>query len=143
VTPTVVSCSLDYVKTYIADRATRTARETYGAPFEPSARSFAFAAHDDAQKPPLAVLSMTIAGGVAMLDELVFDDPQHDDGAARMLIRRFEETASYQNCHKACARVARDGPAAELLTRAGFRIGADLPRHYFQKDFVEMVKWLQ
>jgi hypothetical protein len=143
VTPIIISCSLDSVRAFIADRAIRTAREMYGASFDLSARSFAFAAHDDAQNPPLAVLLMTVAGGVAAIDELIVGAPQHGDESASLLIRRFEETASYQNCHKACARVTRDGPTAELLTRAGFRIGAVLPRHFFQTDFVEMVKWLQ
>jgi hypothetical protein len=143
VTPIVISCSVDSIKNFIADRATRTARETYGAPFDPSARSFAFAAHDDAQKPPLAVLLMTIAGGVATIDALIVESPHDDTGAASLLIRRFEETASYHNCHKACARVTRDGSTAELLNRAGFRIAAVFRRHYFQADFVELVKWLQ
>jgi hypothetical protein len=143
VTPIVIACSVDSIKNFIADRATRTARETYGAPFDPSARSFAFAAHDDAQKPPLAVLLMTIAGGVATIDALIVESPQDDAGAASLLIRRFEETASYHNCHKACARVTSDGSTAELLSRAGFRIAAVFRRHYFQTDFVEFVKWLQ
>lgn len=142
-TPIVVSCSLDLAKTFIAGRAMRTAREIYGVPFDPSARSFAFAAHDDARKAPLAVLLMTIAGGVATIDELIVEAPESGAGAAALLARRFEETASYHNCHKACARVALNGSTAAALTDAGFRVAAVLQRHYFQKDFVEMVKWLQ
>jgi hypothetical protein len=144
VTPVVVSCDLESAQIFIADRAARTARETYGAPFDRSARSFAFAAHDDAQGPPLAVLLMTIAGGVATMDELIVEAPERDAGdAATLLIRRFEETASYHNCHKACARVTSDGSTAGSLARAGFRVSAVLRRHYFQTDFVELVKWLQ
>jgi hypothetical protein len=143
VTPIVVSCSLDRAKTFIAERAARTAREIYGVPFDPSARSFAFAAHNDARKPPLALLLMSIAGGVATIDELVVGDPERGAGAAALLIRRFEETASYHNCHKACARVAHNGSTAAALTEVGFRVAAVLQRHYFQKDFVELVKWLQ
>ena len=142
-TPVVVSCSLDRAKTLIAERAVRTAREVYGVPFDPSARSFAFAAHDDAQKPPLAVLLMTIAGGVATIDELIVESPESGAGAAALLVRRFEETASYHNCHKACARVAHNGSTEAALTAAGFRVAAVFQRHYFQKDFVELVKWLQ
>jgi hypothetical protein len=143
VTPTVVSCSLDLAKTFVAERAMRTAREIYGMPFDPSPRSFAFAAHDDARKPPLAVLLMTIAGGVATIDELIVETPESGAVAAALLVRRFEETASYHNCHKACARVAHSGSTAAALTAAGFRVAAILQRHYFQKDFVELVKWLQ
>lgn len=142
-TPIVVACSLDFVKTFIADRAARSARETYGVPFDPSAHSFAFAAHDDPQEPPLAVLLMTMSGGVATIDELVVEEPGSDGGAGSLLVRRFEETASYHNCHKASARVARDGSTAALLARAGFRVAAVFPRHYFQKDFVEFAKWLR
>jgi hypothetical protein len=142
VTPIVVACRLDFVKSFIADRAARTARQTYGAPFDPSARSFAFAAHDDAHEAPLAVLLMTIAGGVATIDELIVEAPERDAEAASLLVRRFEETASYHNCHKACARVTRDGSTAGLLAAAGFRVAAVLQRHYFQTDFVELVKWL-
>jgi hypothetical protein len=143
VTPIVVSSSLDAAKTFIADRAARTARATYGAPFDSSARSFAFAAHDGPQAPPRAVLLMTIAGGVAVIDELIVEEPKRGDEAAMLLIRRFEETASYHNCHKARACVNRDGAMAALLARAGFRTAAVIARHYFQADFVELVKWLQ
>ena len=141
--PIVVACSIESVKTFIADRAARTATETYGAPFDLSVRSFAFAAHDGAQGPPLAVLLMTIAGGVAAIDELIVDAPAQGAAAASLLLQRFETTASYHNCHKACARVKRDGSIAALLTNAGFRVAAVHQRHYFQADFVEVVKWLQ
>jgi hypothetical protein len=143
VTANVVASSLDAVERFIAGRAARTARETYGAPFDSSARSFAFAVHDDAHNVPLAVLLMTIAGGVATIDDLVVDSPNCDGEAATLLVRRFEETASYHNCHKAFARVTQDGSTAELLARAGFRVAAVLQRHYFQTDFVDLVKWLQ
>lgn len=141
--PVVVSCSVDSVKTFLADRAALTAREQYGAPFDPSARSFAFAARGDAQTPPIAVMLMTIAGGVAAIDELIVDAASSDSAAASLLVSRFEETASYHNCHKACALVKADGATAHLLTRAGYRVEALFKRHYFQADFVEVVKWLQ
>jgi hypothetical protein len=143
VTPIVVSCSLDLAKTFIAERAMRNAREIYGVAFDLSVRSFAFAAHDDARKPPLAVLLMSMAGGVATIDELIVEAPESGAGAAALLVRRFEETASYHNCHKACALVAHNGSTAAALTDAGFRVAAVFQRHFFQKDFVELVKWLQ
>jgi hypothetical protein len=139
----VFACSVESGKTFVAERAVRTARETFGVPFDASARSFAFAARDPEQGMPLAVLLMTIAGGVAAIDELVVESPERDAGAATLLVRRFEETASYNNCHKACARVMRDGSTAQLLASSGFRIAAVLPRHYFQAEFVDFVKWLQ
>ena len=142
-TPVVVAYDLESAKTFIADRAARTAREMYGAPFDPSARSFAFAAHDDAQSPPLAVLLMTMAGGVATIDELIVASADRDADVTALLLQRFEETASYHNCHKACARVTRDGSIAGRLERAGFRVAAVIQRHFFQRDFVELVKWLQ
>jgi len=142
VNPVVVSCTIESVKTFLAGRAALTARERYGAPFDPSARSFAFAANGDSQAPPIAVMLMTIAGGVAIIDELIVASPS-DGAAAEMLIGRFEETASYHNCHKASAVVKEDGATAQALTRAGYRVEAFLKRHYFQADFVEVVKWLQ
>jgi hypothetical protein len=143
VNPVIVSCSVDSVKSLLAERAALTAREQYGAPFDPSARSFGFAAHSDSQTPPIAVMLMTIAGGVATIDELIVASPSSGSEAASMLVRRFEETASYHNCHKARALVKLDGATAELLTRAGYRVEALLKRHYFQADFIEVVRWLQ
>jgi len=141
VTLVVVSDSVESIEAFVAARASRTAVENYGIPFAESKRTFAFVARDGADAPINGALLMTVAGGVAALDELVIELPSSDDVAAALL-RRFEETASYQNCHKVCARVKRDGRTAEALTRAGFRIAAVLERHYFQFDFVDFVKWL-
>lgn len=137
----VVSGSVESIEAFIAGRASGTAVENYGIPFAESKRTFAFEARESADAPICGALLMTLCGGVAALDELVIEGPSRDSVAAALL-RRFEETASYQNCHKLCARVKRDGRTAEALTRAGFRIAGVLERHYFQFDFVEFVKWL-
>ena len=138
----VVSCSIDAARVFLAARAARTAKETYGAPFDASLRSFAFAVRDGSSEIPVAMLVMTIAGGVASLDELVVDALAPAD-VAEALLARFEGTASYHNCHKACALVKRDGASAAALARAGYRVAAIRSRHYFQADFVDVVKWLQ
>jgi len=142
VTPTVVSCSVESASEFVAKRAAGTARATYGAPFDASARSFAFAVRDGPSGSPLAVLLMTIAGGVAEVDELVAETSA-PSSVVDALLTRFEETASYHNCHKACALVKRDGTTAASLARAGYRVAAVRSRHYFQADFVDVVKWLQ
>jgi hypothetical protein len=138
----VVSCTVESAKNFVAARAARTARATFGAPFDASARSFAFSVHDTSVESPVAVLLMTIAGGVAALDELVVEISAPAD-VADALVARFEETASYHNCHKACALVKRDGAAAATLARAGYRVAAIRSRHFFQTDFVDVEKWLQ
>ena len=138
----VTSCSIESAKHFAAERAARTARETYGAPFDASARSFAFTVRDASSKMPSAMLLMTIAGGVATLDDLVVDHSAPQD-VADALLARFEETASYHNCHKACALVKRDGTAAAALMRAGYRVASIRSRHFFQADFIDVVKWLQ
>jgi len=138
----VVSCSIESAKNFVAESAARTARATYGVPFDASARAFAFTVRDESSDSPLAVLMMTIAGGVAALDELVVETTA-PAGVVDALLGRFEETASYHNCHKACALVKLDGAAAASLARAGYRVTAIRRRHYFQTDFVNVVKWLQ
>jgi hypothetical protein len=137
----VVSDSVESIEAYVAERASRSAIENYGIPFAESKRTFAFVARDDADGPIHGALLMTMSGGVAALDELVTEPPSRDEAAAALL-RRFEETASYQNCHKLCARVKRDGWTAGALAHAGFRIAAVVERHYFQFDFVDFQKWL-
>jgi hypothetical protein len=137
----VVSESVESIEAFIAERASRTAVENYGIPFAESKRTFAFVARESDDAPISGALLMTISGGVAALDELVIELPSRDEVAAALL-RRFEEMASYQNCHKLCARVKRDGRTFEALTCAGFRIAGVLERHYFQFDFVDFLKWL-
>ena len=137
----VVGDSVESVEAFIAARASRTAVENFGIPFAESKRTFAFVARESADAPVDGALLMTISGGVAVLDELVIERQSRDD-VAEALLRRFEEAAAYQNCHKMCARVNRDGRSAEALTRAGFRVAAVLERHHFQFDFVDFVKWL-
>lgn len=141
-TVVVVSCGIESATSFVAERAARTAREMYGAPFDASARSFAFTVRHASSETSIAMLLMTIAGGVASLDDLVVDETAPAD-VTGALIERFEETASYHNCHKACALVIRDGMAAAALARAGYRVAAIRSRHYFQADFVDVVKWLQ
>jgi hypothetical protein len=126
----------------VAERASDTARADYGAPFDASARSFAFAVRDSPSGPPLAVLLMTIAGGVAEVDDIVAATAT-PSAVVDALLRRFEETASYHNCHKACALVKSDGTTAASFARAGYRVAAVRSRHFFQADFVDVVKWLQ
>jgi hypothetical protein len=142
VSPVVVSYSIESARNFVAERAARTARATYGAPFDASARSFAFAVRDETSESPLAVLLMTIAGGVAALDELIVESAA-SAAVVDALVTRFEETASYHNCHKACALVKCDGVAEASLLRAGYRVAAIRSRHYFQADFADLVKWLQ
>jgi hypothetical protein len=141
VTLVVVSSSVDSVEAFIAARASHTAIEEYGTRFVLSTRTFGYLARESVDGPAVGALLMTIAGGVATLDKLVADTPSRD-GAGAALLSRFEETASYQNCHKLSARVKRDGWAAEALTRARFRISAVVERHYFQFDFIDYAKWL-
>ena len=137
----VVSSSVDVIAAFMAEHASRSAVEDFGTRFVLSKRTFGFVARDVADGPDLGALLMTIEGGVATLDGLVADPPARDE-AAVALLRRFEETASYQNCHKLVARVKRDGWIAGALTRARFRIATVVERHYFQFDFVDFAKWL-
>jgi hypothetical protein len=142
VNPVVVARSVDSVEAYIAQRAASAAKQTYGYPFAASTRRFAFVACDGVDGPQTGALLMTVAGGVATLDGLELEPARQAGVAASALLARFEETASYNNCHKAWARVKRGGETDVLLSGAGYRCAGIVERHYFQFDFVDMVKWL-
>ena len=97
----------------------------------------------DASRPTasiVAALIYTLRGGVAEVESIAVDPAHADVGDA--LVRRFEEAASYNNCHKLIARVKQGGAEQSLLERLHFRVTAVLDRHFFQADFVDMVKWI-
>ncbi|HLJ82587.1 MAG TPA: hypothetical protein VKT51_00255 [Candidatus Eremiobacteraceae bacterium] len=132
---------------FCASRESADARRLYGAPFVTAPSIHALAATDvgtaDAGRPAESIvgaLVYTLCGGVAEIESIAIDAAHPDAGDA--LVRRFEEAASYNNCHKLVARVKQAGAEQTLLERLRFRVTAVLERHFFQAHFVDMVKWI-
>ncbi len=134
------SCSVDEARAVCDARERGYARRTYGAPFVAAPVTHALLAVEGESAAPAGALIFTIAGGVAEIDAIAFDDDSSDRD--RELIRRFEDAASYNNCHKMIARVKCESVEQAKLERCGFRVAAVVERHLFQSDFVDMVKWL-
>ena len=136
----VTSWSVDAARKFCESRERATAREAYGTPFVAAPETNALVVREHASAEPAGALIFTIAGGVAEIDILAAaGDPGRLDDA---LVKRFEETASYNNCHKMIARVKSRGREQHLLERAGFRVTGRVERHFFQAEFVDLVKWL-
>ena len=139
-TADVTSWPVEAARKFCDSRERASARETYGAPFVAAPETHALVVRDRAPAEPAGALIFTIAGGVAEIDLLAAaGDPGQLDDA---LVKRFEETASYNNCHKMIARVKSGGCEQRLLERAGFRVAGRVERHFFQAEFVDLVKWL-
>ena len=131
---------VDAVRTYCHARESASARDSFGAPFVAAPATRAFVALSSPADPPLAALVFTIAGGVASIES--FAPARGQNGVSAALLHKFEEAASYNNCHKMIARVKRDGVEHAQLAAVGFRVASVVERHHFQSDFVDMVKWL-
>jgi ribosomal protein S18 acetylase RimI-like enzyme len=140
VTAEIKSCPVETARTFCASRESAAARRLYGAPFVTAPSSHALAATDQAAASVVGALVYTLCGGVAEIESVAVDPNHPDVGDA--LVRRFEEAASYNNCHKLIARVKQAGAEQEWLERLRFRVTAVLERHFFQADFVDMVKWI-
>jgi hypothetical protein len=140
VTAEIKSCALETARTFCATRESADARRLYGAPFVSVPSTHALAATDEATASIIGTLIYTLRGGVAEIESVAVDASHVDVGDA--LVRRFEEAASYNNCHKLMARVKQGGAEQALLERLRFRATAMVERHYFQSDFADMVKWI-
>jgi GNAT superfamily N-acetyltransferase len=116
------------------------AKDELGAPFVWTFRPFAFSAHLDGEM--VGVLALSCVAGVARVEELIVAAPRRRGGIGSALLARAEDAASYQNCHKMIAAVKQGGSGQTFLESHRYRVAATLPRHYFQIDFVEMVRWL-
>jgi ribosomal protein S18 acetylase RimI-like enzyme len=139
VTAEIKSCTVETARIFCASRESADARRLYGAPFVTAPSTHALAA-TDATASIVGSLIYTLCGGVAEIESVAVDPSHPDVGDA--LVRRFEEAASYNNCHKLVARVKQGGAEQALLERLRFRVTAVLERHFFQADFAVMVKWI-
>jgi hypothetical protein len=140
VTADIKSCPVETARTFCTSREGANARRLYGAPFVNASSTHAIAATDEATASIVGALIYTLCGGVAEIESVAVDPSHPDVGDA--VVRRFEEAASYNNCHKLVARVKQGGAVQALLERLRFRVTAVLERHFFQADFVDMMKWI-
>ncbi len=139
-TAEIKSCAVETARNFCTSRESANARRLYGAPFAAVSSTHALAATAIAGASIVGALIYTLCGGVAEIESVAVDPALLDVGDA--LVRRFEEAASYNNCHKLMARVKQGSPEQALLERFRFRVTAVLERHFFQADFADMVKWI-
>jgi len=137
---TVMGCGSDEARRFADALWPAAAKEELGAPFSWSPRSFAFKAV--AGDETVGVVALVCIAGVARIEDVIVAPAWRRRGIGRALVQRAQDAASYQNCHKMIASVKEDGTGRAFLEGQRYRVAATLERHYFQQQFVEMVKWL-
>jgi GNAT superfamily N-acetyltransferase len=136
----VMGCELDDARRFADAHWPTAAKEELGAPFSWSPRSFSFRAVADDET--VGVIALVCVAGVARIEDVIVAPAWRRRGVGSALVQRAQDAASYQNCHKMIASAKEDGSGRTFFERQRYRAAATLERHYFQQNFVEMVKWL-
>jgi ribosomal protein S18 acetylase RimI-like enzyme len=106
----------------------------YGHDIEWKEKKFRFKAVENGRI--LGTVSGRYECGVVYVGTIIVAEKSRGKGIGKMLMDKVEEFAKGMGAHKIWLDTGSNWPAGKFYESLGFERTANLPNHYFQKDFV-------
>ena len=90
----------------------------------------------------IGTLSLEIQAKVAYVESLIVSDIHRREGVGKNLMRKAEGISRNQECHKIFLETGKGWKAQDFYQNLGYELTGELQKHYFEKDFIILTKWL-
>jgi GNAT superfamily N-acetyltransferase len=114
-------------------------KEHYGEDVKWTKEKFRLVAYDS-DKNILGDLGLEVEAGVAYVDSLIVGHKYQRKGVAKNLMKKAENIAREESCHKIYLKTGKSWDAKYLYLKLGYKITGELKRHNFKEDFVIFTK---
>lgn len=85
-------------------------------------------------------INIELESGVCYIDSLIVSSKHQRKGIGKDLVKKAEERAKKQGCHKITLETGADWRARKLYEKLEYKIVAELNNYYHNKDFILMDK---
>lgn len=94
------------------------------------------------KKEILGILVLKTQAGTAYISTLIVSQEHRREGVGKSLMNKAEEIAKEESCHKIYLETGRGWKAQSFYESLGYKITGDLKKHYWNKDFIILTKWI-
>ena len=90
----------------------------------------------------VGALKLQIECGVAKIDTIIVTKAKRNIGIGKQLMLAAENAVKKRGCHKIWLETGKGWSAISLYESMGYEKVADLPKHYFKKNFILLSKFI-
>ncbi|KKR31691.1 MAG: hypothetical protein UT63_C0063G0004 [Candidatus Gottesmanbacteria bacterium GW2011_GWC2_39_8] len=87
-------------------------------------------------------LDFTYLAGVSIIEALIIAKNFRGHGIGKMLMQKTLDLSHKLGAHKICVDTGKKWESVKFYEALGFKQTAEIPRHHFKEDFVQMTKYL-
>ncbi|MDP3973760.1 MAG: GNAT family N-acetyltransferase [Candidatus Daviesbacteria bacterium] len=114
--------------------------EHYGKEVEWNDKKFIFKAEEEGQT--VGTISGRYASGVVYISEIIVAKSKRGKGVGSALMKKIEEFGKKLGAHKIWLITGKDWSENKFYRKLGFKKGAILPRHNFEKEYIIYSKFI-
>ncbi len=114
--------------------------EHYGHPVDWRKKIFVLQADNEGEI--LGCLKFNIEAGVAYVHSIIVDKEKRGKSVGKNLMKEMEKVAKQNGAHKIYLVTGKNWEAVKFYQSLGYKIEAELPKHYVKVDFVQLYKFI-